>query len=119
MNISEAIQIVKDVGLNVYTPKTKDSGFVKLYLKPIEKIMPKISGNALKVLVALSSGLEWNGVEVILTREEIEKFTGLSRNTVRNALDELEKMMVIERLGPNIRRSYRVSNHYISLGKNE
>ena len=119
MNISEAIQIVKDVGLNVYTPKTKDSGFVKLYLKPIEKIMPKISGNALKVLVALSSGLQWNGVEVILTREEIEKFTGLSRNTVRNALDELEKTMVIERLGPNIRRSYRVSNHYVTLGKNE
>ena len=119
MNISEAIQIVKDVGLNVYTPKTKDAGFVKLYLKPIEKIMPKISGNALKVLVALSSGLQWNGVEVILTREEIEKFTGLSRNTVRNALDELEEMMVIERLGPNIRRSYKVSNHYVSLGKNE
>ena len=119
INISEAVQKVKEVGLNVYTPKNKDSGFVKLYLKPMAKIMPKISGNALKVLVALSYGLQWNEVEVILTREQIEKFTGLSRNTVRAALDELEEMMIIKRLGPNVRRSYSVSNHYVRLGKNK
>ena len=119
MNISEAIQKVKDVGLNVYTPKNKDTGFIKLYLKPIANIMPKISGNALKVLVALSYGLQWNEAEVILTREEIEKFTGLSRNTVRAALDELEEQMIIKRLGPNVRRSYVVSNHYVRLGKNK
>ena len=119
MNISEAIQKVKDVGLNVYTPKTKDSGFVKLYLKPMADIMPKISGNALKVLVALSYGLQWNEVEVILTRKQIEQFTGLSRNTVRAAIDELEEKMIIKRLGPNVRRSYTISNHYIRLGKNK
>ncbi len=119
ISVSEAIQKLKDVGLNVYTPTTKDAGFVKLYLKPMAKIMPKISGNALKVLVALSYGLEWNEAEVVLTREEIEKFTGLSRNTVRNALDELEEMMVIKRLGPNVRRSYAVSDCYIKLGKND
>ena len=119
MNISEAIQKVKDVGLNVYTPKIKDSGFVKLYLKPMADIMPKISGNALKVLVALSYGLQWNEVEVILTKEQIEQFTGLSRNTVRAAIDELEEKMIIKRLGPNVRRSYTISNHYIRLGKNK
>ena len=119
MNITEAIQKVKDVGLNVYTPRTKDAGFVKLYLKPMAKIMPKISGNALKVLVALSYGLEWNEAEVVLSREEIEKFTGLSRNTVRNALDELEEMMIVKRLGPNVRRSYTISNCYVRLGKNK
>ena len=119
MNISEAIQKVKDVGLNVYTPKTKDAGFVKLYLKPMAEIMPKISGNALKVLVALSYGLQWNEVEAVLTRQEIENLTGLNKDTVRTALDELEEQKLIKRLGPNVRRSYMVSNHYLRLGKNK
>ena len=117
MNISEAVQKVKEVGLNVYTPKAKDYGFIKLYLKPIAKILPNLSGNALKVLVALSYGLQWNEVEVVLTRQEIEKLTGLNKDTVRTALDELERKMVVKRLGPNIRRSYSVSNHYVRLGK--
>ncbi len=119
MNISEAIQKVKDVGLNVYTPKIKDAGFIKLYLKPITQLLPHLSGNALKVLVAISSELQWNEVEVILTRERIENLTGLSGNTVRVAIDELEEKMVIKRLGPNVRRSYIVSNHYVRLGKNK
>ena len=119
MNISEAIQTVKDVGLNVYTPKTKDSGFIKVYLKPIAKILPSLSGNALKVLVGLSYGLEWDEVEVLLTRKEIEKLTGLNKDTVRTSLDELEEKKLIKRLGPNVRRSYVVSNHYIRLGKNK
>ena len=119
MNISEAIQIVKDVGLNVYTPKSKDAGFIKLYMKPMAEIMPKISGNSLKVLVALSYGLEWNGVEAVLTRQEIENLTGLNKDTVRTSLDELEEKKLIKRLGPNVRRSYMVSNHYVRLGKNK
>ena len=119
MNISEAIQKVKDVGLNVYTPKTKDAGFIKLYLEPITQLLPYLSGNALKVLVALSSELQWNEVEVILTREKIEDLTGLSGNTVRVAIDELEEKKLIKRLGPNVRRSYMVSNHYVRLGKNK
>ena len=119
MNISEAIKTVKQVGLNVYTPKTKDSGFVKVYLKPIKKLLPKLSGNALKVLIALSSELEWDEVEIMITRPEIEKLTGLTKDTVRVALDELEEKKVITRLGPNVRRSYVVSNHYVRLGKNK
>ena len=118
MNISEAIETVKKVGLNVYSPKTKDSGFVKVYLKPITKLLPRLSGNALKVLIALSSELQWDEVEIIITRTEIEKLTGLTKDTVRAALDELEKEKIIKRLGPNVRRSYVVSNHYVRLGKN-
>ena len=119
MNISEAIETVKQVGLNVYTPKTKDNGFVKVYLKPITKLLPKLSGNALKVLIALSSELQWDEVEIVITRIEIEKLTGLTKDTVRVALDELEKEKIIKRLGPNVRRSYIVSNHYVRLGKNQ
>ena len=119
MNISEAIETVNKVWLNFYTPKAKDEGFIKVYLKPITKILPNLSGNALKVLVALSSGLQWNEIEVVLTRGEIENLTGLSGNTVRVAIDELEEKKLIKRLGPNVRRSYMVSNYYIRLGKNQ
>ncbi len=117
MKISEAVQKVKDVGLNVYTPKSKDTGFIKVYLKPMTKLLPNLSGNALKVLVALSSELKWDEVEIVLTRQEIERLTGLTKDTVRIALDELQEKMVIKRLGPNVRRSYTISNCYIRLGK--
>ena len=119
MNIKEAIEKVKDVGLNVYTPRTKDNGFVKVYLEPLASLMPKISGNALKVLMALSYGLQWNEVEVVLTRDQLAEITGLNKETVRVALKELEEKMVVQRLGPNVRRSYIVSNHYVRLGKNK
>ena len=119
MNLKEAIAKVKEVGLNVYTPKSTDSGFVKVYLEPLASLMPKISGNALKVLMALSYGLQWNEVEVILTRDQLAKITGLNKETVRVALKELEEKMVVKRLGPNVRRSYMVSNLYVKLGKNK
>ena len=117
ISISEAIQKVKDVGLNVYTPKTKDSGFIKVYLEPLESLMPKISGNALKVLMALAYGLKWDDPEIVITRENLIKLTGLSKPTLRTALDELEEKMVIKRLGPNVRRSYTISSCYMKLGK--
>ena len=119
MNLKDAIAKVKEVGLNVYTPKSTDSGFVKVYLEPLVSLMPKISGNALKVLMALSYGLQWNEVEVVLTRDQLAKITGLNKETVRVALKELEEKMVVKRLGPNVRRSYIVSNHYVRLGKNK
>ncbi len=119
MNLKDAIAKVKEVGLNVYTPKSTDDGFVKVYLEPLVSLMPKISGNALKVLMALSYGLQWNEVEVILTRDQLAKITGLNKETVRVALRDLEEKMVVKRLGPNVRRSYIVSNHYVRLGKNK
>ena len=117
MNISEAIQTVKDVGLNVYTPRAKDTGFIKVYPEPLASLMPKISGNALKVLMALAYGLKWDDPEIVITREDLIKLTGLSKPTLRTALDELEERMVIKRLGPNVRRSYTISSGYIKLGK--
>ena len=119
INLKDAIAKVKEVGLNVYTPKSTDSGFVKVYLEPLVNLMPKISGNALKVLMALSYGLQWNEVEVVLTRDQLATITGLNKETVRVALRELEEKMVVKRLGPNVRRSYIVSNHYVRLGKNK
>ena len=119
MEIEKAIQTIKEVGLNVYTPKTKDSGFIKLYSNKIASLMPKVSSNAIKVLLALSTKLEWNEAEVVITVEQIAKITGLNRDAVRVALGELEKNLVVKRLGPNIRRSYMVSNHYVRIGKNK
>ena len=117
MNISEAIQTVKDVGLNVYTPRTKDAGFIKVYREPLSNLIPKISGNALKVLMTLAYKMKWDEIEIIETRENLAKLTGLSQATVRTALDELEEKMVIKRLGPNVRRSYTISSCYMKLGK--
>ena len=117
INLTEAIQILKDMGLNVYTPKIKDSGFIKLYKNSVSKILPKISGNSLKVLMALSCELEWNEPEVILTIDEIVKNTGLEKKTVTSCLKELEENFLVKKLGPSIRRSYSISNCYIKIGK--
>ncbi len=119
IDIKEAIEVIKDVGLNIYTPRTTDKGFIKVYLKAIEDILPKLSGNALKVLLALSMELEWDKCEVIVTTERLLRITGLNKDTIRTCLDELEKNLIIKRLGPNVRRSYLVSNKYVRLGKSK
>ena len=119
INVTEAIKTIKDVGLNVYTPRTKDSGFIKLYKNSVSRILPRISGNSLKVLMALSCELEWNEPEVVLTIEQIIKSTGLERKTVMNCLIELEENLVFKRLGPNVRRSYTISDCYVRVGKNK
>ena len=119
MDIQKAIKIVKEVGLNVYTPKAKDSGFIKVYTKPVRKLLPKVSGNAIKVLIALSGELTWNDAEVIISVDELCKITGLQKTAVQNSLNELEKSFAIKRLGPNVRRSYQVSNCYVRVGKNK
>ena len=117
--VKKAIETVKKVGLNVYIPKSKDIGFIKLYRKRIVDLVPKINGNSLKVLLVLASELEWDDPEVYLPMDKLVELTGLTRITIKSCLDELEKNFVIKRLGPNIRRSYEVSDHYIRLGKNK
>ncbi len=117
ISVEQAIQKIKDVGLNVYTPKNKDSDFIKLYRGSISKILPKVSGNAIKVLLALSCELSWDESEVILSVAEIIENTGLERKTVLSCLKELEENLLIKRLGPNIRRSYLLSNCYVRIGK--
>ena len=115
-DIAKAIQVIKDVGLNVYTPKSKDSGFIKFYKSSVSQILPKISGNSVKVLMALSCELDWDDPEIILTIDQIIKRTGLERKTVTSCLKELEKHLVVKRLGPSSRRSYLISNCYVRLG---
>ena len=119
MEIKEAIEVIQDAGLRVYCPKIKDSGFLKLYLKPLNRVMPRLSGNSIKVLLALATGLDWNESEVFFPVEAIANQTGLNKETIRLCLDELEKNLVIKRVGPNVRRSYVISNHYVRLGKNK
>ena len=117
MELQKAIEAVHNAGLKVYCPKIKDSGFIKVYLKPLSQIMPKISGNCIKVLLALSAGMEWEQPEIFISVDEIIKLTGLNKETVRLCLDELEKNLIIKRIGPNIRRSYTISSGYVKLGK--
>ena len=119
MDLETAIQTVKRVGLNVYMPKTKDSGFVKVYTKPVRNLLPKISGNAIKTLIALSGELEWNQTEVIMSVNELCKLTGLQKTAVQNSLNELEENFAIKRLGPNIKRSYQLSDCYVKVGKSQ
>ena len=117
--IKKAVETVKKVGLNVYLPKSKDIGFIKLYRERILDLVPKINGNSIKVLLVLASELEWNNPEVYVSMDRLVKLTGLTRITIKSCLDELERNLVIKRLGPNIRRSYTVSDHYVRLGKNK
>ena len=119
MDAKTVIQACKDLGLKAYIPQNKDSGFLKLYRARIPEILPRLSGNSVKVFLALAYGLEWDSSEVAIPIETLCKITNLERRTVRACLDELEKNLVIKRFGPNIRRSYAISNCYIRLGKNK
>ena len=118
MDAKTVIQACKDLGLKAYIPQNKDSGFLKLYRARIPEILPRLSGNSIKVFLALSYGLEWDSSEVAIPIETLCKITNLERRTVRACLDELERNLVIKRFGPNIRRSYVISNCYVRLGKN-
>ena len=118
MDAKTVIQACKDLGLKAYIPQNKDSGFLKLYRARIPEILPRLSGNSVKVFLALSYGLEWDSSEVKIPIETLCKITNLERRTIRTCLDELEKNLVIKRFGPNIRRSYAISNCYVRLGKN-
>ena len=117
MDAKTVIQACKDLGLKAYVPQTKDSGFLKLYRARIPEILPKLSGNSVKVLLALAYSLEWESAEVMVTVESLSEITNLERRTIRACLNELEKNLVIKRFGPNARRSYAISSCYIRVGK--
>ena len=119
MDVQTVIQACKDLGLKVYVPQTKDSGFIKLYRARIPEILPKLSGNSVKVFLALAYGLEWESSEVMIPIETLCKITNLERRTIKSCLDELEKYLVIKRFGPSVKRSYTISNCYVRVGKNK
>ena len=80
----------------------------------IDHISP---GNALKVFMALGGKLGWENTVVETIRNEIMESTSLSEKTVQSALNELEELKVISRIGPNNRRKYVLSQMYVKKGK--
>ncbi len=115
--LREAIEVVEGSGLSVYRRRRKEKSFVKLYTDSLEAILPKISGSALKVLHALGFRMGFEDTIVEMTQREIQEATGLSEHTIREALNELEELKIISRLGPNNRRKYVLSQMFVKKGK--
>jgi len=115
--VLQAIHKIEESGLSVYRPRRKERLFVKLYTEPLEELLPKISGNALKVLHALGSRMTWEDTVVDMSRAQIMKVTNLSEKTVQSALNELEELKIITRIGHNARRRYVLSEMYVKRGK--
>ena len=115
--IKQAIETLENSGLSVYRHKRKERLFVKLYIEPLATILPKISGSALKVFHALGSRMTYEDTIVEMTQPEIQEATNLSEPTVREALDELEELKIISRIGPNVKRKYVLSQMFVKKGK--
>ena len=113
--IVEAIRILEDSGLKVYRPSKKDRNFVKLY-SGLQNLLPKISPTALKVYLALGFEMDWNDPAVSMTKAEIMEATALSEKPVRNALNELESLGLLTRIGTSSNRRYVLSNLYMRKG---
>ena len=111
-----AIRILEDNGLKVYRPTKKDRGFVKLYSERLQELLPKISPTALKVYLALGFEMDWKDPTVSMTKAEIMESTGLSEKPVRNALNELEALGLLTRIGVSSKRKYVLSNLYVRKG---
>ena len=115
--LRKAIETIENSGLSIYRRRRKEKSFVKLYTDSLEVILPKISGSALKVLHALGFRMGYKDTIVEMNQRELKEATGLSEHTVREALNELEELKVISRLGPNNRRKYVLSQIYVKKGK--
>ena len=115
--VKKAIKILEDSGLSIYRRRRKEKLFVKLYIEPLATILPRISGSALKVFHALGSRMNYEDTIVEMSQPEIQEATNLSEPTVREALNELEELKVISRIGPNIRRKYVLSQMFVKKGK--
>lgn len=115
--LRKAIETVENSGLSIYRRRRKEKSFVKLYTESLETILPKISGSALKVLHALGFRMGYEDTIVEMNQRELKEATGLSEHTVREALNELEELKIISRLGPNNRRKYVLSQMYVKKGK--
>lgn len=80
-------------------------------------LLPKISGSALKIFLALGSRLGSDSSIVEIPIAELETLTHLSKQTVREGLNELESFRLITRIGSNVRRKYRLNEKYLKRGK--
>jgi len=115
--LRKAIETVENSGLSIYRRRRKEKSFVKLYTESLETILPKISGSALKVLHALGFRMGYEDTIVEMNQRELKEATGLSEHTVREALNELEELKIISRIGPNNHRKYVLSQMYVKKGK--
>ena len=115
--ILKAIKTLENSGLKVYRSRHKDRTFMKVYTEPLKPLLNKISGNALKVFMALGGKMDYENTIVEMTRNEIREVTGLHEHTIREALNELEELKVISRIGPNNRRKYVLSQMFVKKGK--
>ncbi len=114
--ILKAIRILEENGLKIYRPTKKDRGFVKLYSERLQELLPKISPTAIKVYLALGFEMDWKDPTVSMTKAEIMEATGLSEKPVRNALNELETLGMLTRVGVSSKRKYVLSNLYMKKG---
>jgi len=115
--VKKAIETIEESGLSVYRHRRKERSFVKIYTHSLEVILPKISGNGLKVFHALGLKMNYEDTVVQLTQKEIKEITNLSEHTIREALNELERLKIIKRLGPNNCRKYLINQMYVKKGK--
>lgn len=81
------------------------------------RMLPKISGNALKIFVALGNRLSSDSSIVEMLTAELETITNLSKQTVRTGLNELVSLQLITRIGSNVRRKYQLNEMYLKRGK--
>jgi len=112
-----AIKTVEDAGLSVYRGRRKERDFMKIYSESLDRLLPKISPSAFKVFAALANEVGYENTVVELTKAELIKKTGLGENTVRAALNELEELQVMKRVGPPNRRKYVLNEMYVKKGK--
>ena len=115
--LSKAIHEVEASGLSVYRRRRKDKQFMKIYSDSLDELLPKLSPSATKVWLALASQVGYEDTIVEMTISEIMERTNLSDKPVKTAINQLEKLGVITRIGPNNRRKYVLNEMYVKRGK--
>ncbi len=115
--LSKAINEVEASGLSVYRRRRKDKQFMKIYSDSLDELLPKLSPSATKVWLALASQVGYEDTIVEMTISEIMERTNLSDKPVKTAINQLEKLGVITRIGPNNRRKYVLNEMYVKRGK--
>ncbi len=80
----------------VYVPRHENKYYVIVCSEPLEEILPKIGGMALKVFLVLNSKYAKNDTEELtITRDKIIKATGLNETSLRAALKELRQYQIL------------------------
>ena len=82
--------------LKSYQPRLKERFFVKIYSEPLEELLPKLSGIALKVFLVVENINNWNEKVVEINESEIVEATGMSETAVKAGLRELEELQIFK-----------------------